>query len=82
MPEGHVVHTRFTDAVGAVASNLPATHAAATSVQAAPSSAALKVPLLHAAHVRGTVTLGVLLCPWPAGQVAWLRHVAWFTMVV
>ena len=70
VPPAQSAHIRSALAVGALVWYLPAAQAPETTVQAAPSSAALKVvPLLHAAHWRSTVALPATDSPWPAGQV-------------
>ena len=82
-PVAHAVQATLALAVAAVSVYSPAAHRSPTAPQAAPSSAALKVvPALHAAQVRSRLVVGVLLWPWPAGQVACAAHEVWSAAVV
>ena len=76
-PAGHASHCRSEVAVAAALMNVPGSHTARTSAQAAPSFVAENVlPAMHGAHVRSATAEPSVAMPWPAGQVVHAVHLS------
>jgi len=74
-PLAHAAHVRSLAVVSTAVSYCPAGHSGVRSAHTAASLAVEKVePRTQSAHWRLSVALGVLLWPWPMGQVAWAAH--------